>query len=372
MSKKGENIYKRKDGRWEGRYIKEFADNKAKYGYIYGKTYKETKEKLIKAINETYKGSNNIYFKVMAEKWLESLKSRLKESSIIKYSNILKVHLYPKFDKSLINSITSRDIMDFYNELLNFSGGNKKGLSSRTISGILSILKSIFIYASKNEDINIPDFSGIYVKHEFKPMRILSVSEQHKLNQYLCDNKSLCNIGILICMYTGIRIGEVCALKWKDISFEERFISVDKTMQRLQTSNSEIPKTKVIVSVPKSCSSIRKIPIPNNLYCVLQEIECHRDAFLLTGSKNKFLEPRTLQNHFKAAIKKCGIKDANFHALRHTFATRCVEIGFDIKSLSEILGHASVNITLDRYVHPSMELKQKNMNKLSDLLAVKK
>jgi len=376
VPKKGENIYKRKDGRWEGRFTKKYVDSKIKYGYVYGKTYKETKKKLIETINrikcaEQYKDANNMYFKTIAENWLEVLKSKLKESSIVKYNNILKTYLYPKFGNSLINFITSRDIMNFYNELVNFGGARKKELSSKTISGILSVLKSIFIYASKSEDINMPDFSCIYVKQTFKPMRILSISEQHKLNQYLCDNKSLCNIGILICMYTGMRIGEVCALKWKDISFEEHFISVEKTMQRLQTDNSEDKKTRVIISTPKSSSSIRKIPIPDNLFFLLQKFKCHKDTFLLTGSKYRFLEPRTLQNRFKAVIKSCNIKDANFHALRHTFATRCIEIGFDVKSLSEILGHASVNITLNRYVHPSMELKQRNMNKLYDLLAVK-
>lgn len=299
------------------------------------------------------------------------MKSHLKISSIIKYTNILTEYLYPKFNEVSIDSITGRDIINFNAELLESGGADKKGLSPKTVSSILSVLKSIFIYASRNDDINMPDFSGICIKQTFKPMRILSVFEQNKLNQYLCNNKSLRNLGILVCMYTGIRIGEICVLKWKDISFDEHFIIIEKTMQRLQVNNSEDTKTKVIISKPKSGCSVRKIPVPNNLYQILQELRQPENTFLLTGRKDKFLEPRTMQNHFKSVIKSCGIQDANFHSLRHAFATRCIEIGFDVKSLSEILGHASVNITLNRYVHPSMETKQKNMNMLSDFLAVK-
>ncbi len=376
MPKRGQNIYKRNDGRWEGRYIKEHSNDKIKYGYIYAKTCKEAKEKLLEVSSKTKstkqpKVSNNLNFKAVAEKWLETLKSQLKISSIVKYTNILKTYLYPKFNEVSIDSVTGRDIISFNTELLEFGGINKKGLSPKTVSAILSVLKSIFIYASRNDGINMPDFSGICVKQTFKPMRILSVSEQHKLNQYLCNNKSLRNLGILVCMYTGIRIGEICALKWEDISFEEHLIIIEKTMQRLQVNDSEDTKTKVIISEPKSGCSVRKIPIPDNLYQILQEFKQPKETFLLTGSKDKFLEPRTMQNHFKSVIKGCGIEDANFHSLRHTFSTRCIEIGFDVKSLSEILGHASVNITLNRYVHPSMETKQKNMNMLSDFLAVK-
>lgn len=136
-------------------------------------------------------------------------------------------------------------------------------------------------------------------------------------------------------------------------------------MQRIQTNDPEKAKTEVIIHPPKSSCSIRKIPIPNELLQLLLPFQKDEDTFLLTGLADSFMEPRCLENHFKSVIAGCNIQDVHFHTLRHTFATRCVEIGFDIKSLSEILGHANVNITLNRYVHPSMELKQKNMNMLS-------
>lgn len=202
-------------------------------------------------------------------------------------------------------------------------------------------------------------------------MRVLSRIEQKQLSEYLVKNLSCSNLGIMVCLYTGIRIGEVCALKWKDISFDEQILYIHKTMQRIQKQDDGAEKTKIIITEPKRTCSIRIIPLPDELFKLLKENRNSDDTFLLTGHHKYYIEPRTMQNRFKTVVKNCNIEEANFHALRHTFATRCVELGFDIKSLSEILGHASVNITLNRYVHPSMKLKQRNMNKLSDLFAVK-
>ena len=145
-------------------------------------------------------------------------------------------------------------------------------------------------------------------------------------------------------------------------------------MQRIQTNDSrnESRKTKIVITSPKSPCSTLRIPIPEEILTVLAPHIANGEAFVLTGKCNKYLEPRTLENRYKAVLKACGIRDVRFHTLRHTFATRCIELGFDIKCLSEILGHASVNITLNRYVHPSMKLKQYNMNKLSVLLASEK
>jgi integrase len=197
-------------------------------------------------------------------------------------------------------------------------------------------------------------------------MQILSMQEQSILSRYLYDNLTPCNLGILICLYTGLRIGEICALKWKDICIAEHYLDVHKTMQRVQIMDDK-KKTTVLIQRPKSDCSIRKIPLPDTILSILQSEKKETDAFILTGSAQKFIEPRCMENRFKTVLKACGVNNYKFHTLRHTFATRCVELGFDIKSLSEILCHASVSITLNRYVHPSMELKQKNMNLLIDL-----
>ena len=189
------------------------------------------------------------------------------------------------------------------------------------------------------------------------------------MTRYLVDHETLPNLGILLSLYTGMRIGEVCGLQWRNILLDERCIYVNQTMQRIQNKNESGARTSVMITEPKSTSSKRTIPLQNMLISLLRNIEQAPDCFLLTGSENRFLEPRTMENHFNAAMRACGIEGATFHTCRHTFATRSIELGFDIKSLSEVLGHASVQITMDRYVHPSLEFKRENMNRLSALMA---
>lgn len=142
-------------------------------------------------------------------------------------------------------------------------------------------------------------------------------------------------------------------------------------MQRVQNTSENRRKTKIVLTTPKSACSIRLIPLPEPLVEILSDYKTVEKGYLLTNSDLSFIEPRTMQNKFKKVLKESGIESANFHALRHTFATRCIEFGFDVKSLSEILGHATINITMNRYVHPTLELKRANMKKLSQLLAVK-
>ena len=173
-------------------------------------------------------------------------------------------------------------------------------------------------------------------------------------------------------MLTGLRIGEICALKWEDISIPEKTVYVHSTMQRIQIVDPMEAKTKTKISIttPKSSCSIRKIPLSDEIITIMEQFE-KQSGFVLTGNDSSYIEPRSMHNHFKRVCKNAGIDPVNFHVLRHTFATRCVELGFDVKSLSEILGHANVSITLNRYVHPSMALKRANMEKLSELFAVK-
>ena len=144
--------------------------------------------------------------------------------------------------------------------------------------------------------------------------------------------------------------------------------STRPSQKRMQDQEKE-KRTRIIITPPKSRKSIRHIPIPDGVTQILEGYQRYGNEYLLTGKTNSFVEPRTLHYNFKKILQKSRIQEANYHALRHTFATRCIELGFDIKSLSEILGHASVNITLNRYVHPSMEMKRDNMEKLSELIA---
>ena len=158
-------------------------------------------------------------------------------------------------------------------------------------------------------------------------------------------------------------------MQWSDFDMENKVIKINKTLQRIQNIDGiKRCKTKIIITEPKSQCSIREIPIPNAIMNYVEMFHRSQKEYILTGEKKNFVEPRTMQNRFKNYLERSGIENINFHALRHTFATRCIELGFEIKSLSEILGHASVNITLNRYVHSSFELKSSNMNKLSVLV----
>ena len=170
----------------------------------------------------------------------------------------------------------------------------------------------------------------------------------------------------MLSLYTGIRLGELCALRWNCVDLNLGIIKVKQTMQRRQnTDPAEERRTKIVFTDPKTQTSSRTIPLPASLLMLAYSFQSTPNSFVLTGSSEKYIEPRTMQNHFKRIIQESGISSVNYHALRHTFATRCVEVGFEIKTLSEILGHATVNITLNRYVHSSFELKRQNMNKLT-------
>lgn len=379
MPKKGENIYKRKDGRWEGRYIKERTiTGKIQYGYVYAKTYTETKKKLVDSICKqenhlvvSKEIKNKDSFKIVATEWITFIQPQVKESTLVKYQNLLSAYLLPYFGTKQIMEITNDMVEVYCNYLLTNGGKKRKGLSSKTVTDILSVLRSILKFASKTRKHISYETISVSIKQNRKELKVLTRKEQDQFCKYLYSHLNNRNIGILICLFTGIRLGELCALCWEDISLSEKTIYVHQTMQRIQDKSNTDKKTKVVVTTPKSSCSIRMIPIPDDLVTIINQISVPHEGYFLTGSKEKFIEPRTMQNHFKKVIRQSSLHDVNYHCLRHTFATRCVEFGFDVKSLSEILGHASVNITMNRYVHPSIELKRENMQKLSSLLAVK-
>lgn len=387
MPRTGENIYKRKDGRWEGRYLKKTAASKSSYGYVYGKSYRDVKSRLSKAKAEWELQQSAIAEKTddtlshVAAAWLEDSRGFFKESTYVKYRNLLNSYILPPLGNCFISKITNEKIYELSCSLLKSGGRKAAGLSPKTVSDILSLLKSIQKYAF-NKNMAASHIScSLPVKQPLKQLRVFTVPEQRTLTGYLKKDLTLSNLGVLLCLFTGIRIGELCALKWEDISLRDRTISIHQTMQRLPQDGGELPqdnggtektaRTKILISAPKSDCSVRVIPLPDIIMEELAQMRQASNSYFLTGDPKKYTEPRTMQNRFKAILKTCGIHDANFHTLRHTFATRCIEAGFDTKSLSEILGHANVNITLNRYVHPTMEQKQKNMSRLSELFSVR-
>lgn len=368
MPRRGENIYKRKDGRWEGRYIKtRTAEGKAKYGYVYAKNYRTVKSKLTqidgsRITAEKYTDCST--YADLLKNWLVSKRIKVKASTFARYYRIVKVYLIPQFGSFLVCDL-NMVMIEAYTQNLLVSGkqNGKGGLAPKTVMDILAVIKSSFAYGRDNGYRMGCNASRIAVKKSDKEIRVLTLSEQATLASYLRKDINLYKLGVLISLYTGIRIGELCALRWKHIHLDSKVIKISATLQRVPVIEEEV-RTKVIITEPKSTCSIREIPIPQCLYPLLLQFEGQPQAYVLTGDETKFIEPRIMQYHFHQYIKKVGIAPANYHCLRHTFATRCVEAGFEIKSLSEILGHSSVNITLNRYVHSSFELKVANMNKL--------
>ncbi len=371
MARTGENIYKRKDGRWEARYIYSYtAEGRAQYKYLYASTYSEVKAKLLLHLssvrNDVKASRNKEAYHHWLDEWLRSKRLSVKESTYMRYVKTIENHIKPALGKYPIGKI-STELMEQYvadklhHGRLDASGG----LSSKTVSDIMLVIKESFKYAEACGVDTVCRFDRISFKKTTKEMRVLSVTEEQQLMSVLMDTTDRYKLGVFICLYTGIRIGELCALKWKHISLSEKTVKVEQTMQRLQyESIVSDSKTRIIVTEPKSHSAYRTIPLPDFVIDVIIPFVGYSEGYILSDNGCSVVEPRTMQNHFKAYLAEGNIEDSNFHALRHTFATRCVEAGFDIKTLSEILGHASVKITLDKYVHSSMEQKRLSMDKL--------
>lgn len=368
MGRKGENIYKRKDGRWEARYFKGYTSNGAKYyGYCYGKTYLEAKNKVNEAraafLNKQplpEKGRKK-RLSSYCDEWLCLKRSRVKESTFEKYECILQKHIKPRIGGNYVEMLTEIQIEQFSYELL-----HDANLSPKTVKDILAVLRSVLDYAIRQSNMARP-IEIAYPKNNYKEMRVLSAEEQYQFIEYLTDDMDECKFGVLLALLTGLRLGEICALRWSDISILNRTICVRHTMQRLKNTNCIADgKTRIVITAPKSNTSFRVIPLNDDTANLCRRWHLQNNAaYILTGNENHFIEPRTLQYRMEKYTKECGLEGVHFHTLRHSFATRCIEAGFDIKSLSEILGHASPTITLDRYVHSSLKLKRENMEKLN-------
>lgn len=390
MARHGENIRKRKDGRWEGRYLV-YSEEKGKklYRSVYGRTYEAAKEKLtMKKISlmetrgmhtgnaaaekegsgngsgkksglEGQTQPENLMFSELAAGWLGEVRQTRKASTYVKYSMVYRVHLEP-----VLREVKASGIQDALDAL-----GREKifdHLSESIRKSICCVLNQIVKFASRQHQITmltIPVWDKLVFpeKKGNKPVEVLSWKEQAGLLPILFQKMDKAEMAVLLCLHTGLRLGELCALKWKDIDFGNRMVSVNQTVQRLYREGGKT-KTVLLETEPKSEYSRREIPLPVMILELFEKIR-HEGNYVF--GKDKPMEPRTLQNHFKRLLKKAGLKHKNFHALRHTFATNCIESGADIKSLSEILGHSDVQISLNRYVHPSMDSKRKYLDGLS-------
>ena len=355
MPRRGENIFKRKDGRWEARFVKEVTiDGKKKYGSVYAKTSREVKAKQQIYINQPQFASQECREKTLGEimaEWLAECKSGIKLSTYRKYQTVIQNHI-SQISKLQLRHISANTIAQFTERLL-----VEDKLSRETINLILIVLGMGMDYAKQRYKAICPDIH--LLKCPKSSMRVLSMVEQQILVKHLLKQDDNFSFGILLTLYTGMRIGEVCALKWEDISANT--IRIHKTIQRIKTENG---KTEIMFLPPKTASSNREIPIPQAFLSAIA-VRRQESGFVLVQDNGKLVEPRLLQYRFAKAVEACGLENVHFHTLRHTFATRCIEAGVDVKTLSEILGHSDVKTTLNLYVHSSLELKQNCMNRLT-------
>ena len=310
-------------------------------------------------INSEYK------YKHVLNEWLNERKTHIKESSYLKYLSTIETIIIPILGEHKFKKITDKDIYNFFN--------SKKMLevSESTRRTAFIIIKSSIKYGISKKYIKSFNKLNIKIKNSKTKVIYFTRKEQENLYNYLIQNLNLRNLGILISLYTGIRIGELCGLQWKDIDFINETLSINKTVQRIKNlKKEENSNTKLIVDIPKTEHSVRTIPLPAFLISILKMFKADKENYIFTNSP-KPKDPRTYEKYFASVLKKCEIRNLNFHALRHTFATRAREAGIDIKVLSEILGHSSYHITQETYVHISVDFKRESIDSLIDYLSQK-
>ena len=378
MARHGENIRKRIDGRWEGRY-KVFDENRGEYIYrsVYGRNYGEAKEKLSKArlslacqgmekktAMEAESGSEKstdgnggkVLFSQVGGEWLLEVNRRRKYSTYIKYDAIYRTHLADVIGLYRLSSGVTQELQEKI-----FDHLSRAGLSESLQKSVICVANQILTFANRHYQAGIQLLERPAAKAK-KSAVTFSRAEQALLLDCIYRQMDKFKAAVLLCLYTGLRLGELCALQWTDIDFEGKTLTVNRTVQRIAAPG-RLTKTILLETTPKSESSHRTIPLTSELLEILSELK-GKQPYVFGGKKP--LEPRTMQYHFKKILKEAGIKGRSFHTLRHTFATNCIENNMDVKALSELLGHSDVRITLNLYVHPTMDSKRKQIGTLSD------
>lgn len=372
MARTGNNIYKRKDGRYEGRVlIGKTCRRKPRYVYVYARTLKEVKRKMEEirenGITEKEKGTD-ISMQAAAEEWLRRMQENWKPTTCGMYRSVVSHYVIPLLGDYAVTEIGKELFEEFARDLDGYS--QKQSLSERYKKYICSIVRQIMDYTENAYQLEkkgppVPAFRVPRQAAQLPPKQDLL-----RLRQYLLEHleEDTC-LGILVAMNTGIRIGELCALQWGDFDLESGELVIRRNLQRVRSEDGTdkgqkdaAGKTRVCMQMPKTTSSIRVIPLADGLSDILRAFRRPPEKYLISGKKKAWSEARTLQYRFSAILKKCGIQPFHFHLLRHAFASQCVELGCDIKSLSEILGHSSVQITMNIYVHSSTKQKKELMN----------
>lgn len=338
MGRHGENIRKRKDGRWEARVISSYKpDGKAIYRSVYGKTYLEAKEKrndllrstaaISSRCEKTGSSKGKITLEEVAWEWLAARKDSIKESTYAHYTNLVRRHLLPCLGPRRLYALTPEVLDGFLREKLRTGRADGKGgLSPKTVADIRSVLLQILLYAQRRQYPCAAQSHMFYPKNRQSATRIMTREEQAKLETVLFQCPDPLHLGILTALYGGLRIGEVCALQWGDISLESGTIRIHKTMLRIQDLTPDARrKTKVLIDCPKTESSNRVIPMPSFLMAFLKQHRMAKDVYLLTG-KRAYMEPRICLEKYKRLLIRAGLDSFTFHTLRHPYVKHTTKI----------------------------------------------
>jgi len=363
MEKLSANITKRKDGRYMGKFIVGYNEHgKAQYQYVYGKSYDEAESKVLigQEVASRYLSGRYITVGKVYREWLNAVVNRVKDSSLANYRAKFEKHILPNFGDVPCADLSAGHINEFINQKLT------EGLAASYVRDIFTVFKSMLRYAQEEYGFKLSLKNVVLPKIEKKQTERISDAEQKQLIAHLKANMSLTAFGILLSLCMGLRIGELCGLKWCDVDFQNKILHIRRTVQRITYANGS-RKTKVIISTPKTATSFRDIAIPDFLMTYFKMFRNEADFFILSGADNP-IEPRTMQYRYQKILQSAEIETHNFHKLRHTFATNCAEKGFDTKTLSMILGHSTVNLTLNRYIHPDLTHERKLMNCMCLLL----
>ena len=301
---------------------------------------------------------SRVKFEELVNKWMEDKKKYVKISTFSTYNFIINKHLLPYFSR--LEIIKSENVENFIIKKC------EDKLNYKFIKDILIVLAMILKYGNEKRIYKTQQINYHSPKQNtIKEIKCFDVESQRKLVNYLRNNFSFKNLGIYLCLYTGIRIGELCALKFEDINFDTKTLYITKTLQRISIKNNDNKKTKIIVDTPKTISSNREIPLPKTIIKNFKNI-INKDNYILSNSLNA-VEPRTYRNYYKKILNNIGIPYIKFHALRHSFATRLIEHNCDYKTVSSLLGHSNISTTLNLYVHPSFQQKKKCIEKIENI-----
>ncbi len=294
----------------------------------------------------------------IAEAWKEYKRPYVKQSTMAAYVLILENHVLPEFGDN--DSLHEHEVQAFVLKKI------EHGLSVKSVKDILIVLKMVMKFGVKNEWMTHYEWDIKYpANNQPKELEVLSVANHKKILDYVQHNFTFMSLGIYISLSTGLRIGEICALKWSDINVADGTITVQRTIERIYVVEGEKKHTQLVINTPKTVNSCREIPMSKELLAMVKPMKkvVNGDFYVLTN-EDKPTEPRTYRNYYNRLMEKLDIPKLKYHGLRHSFATRCIEAGCDYKTVSVLLGHSNISTTLNLYVHPNMEQKKRCINKM--------